>query len=101
MYDKINDINYFKLLIYSLINIINPIFDILICYYYSPFHQYVYDIISNSISLLIEHEFLIKNLIIVIINIYIFFVCFIRNYNFINLDKNTKKKFQKEEKSIE
>ena len=91
--DKIYEMNYLVLLIYSLTGVLNPIFDILVCYYYSPFHQCVCDIISNSLFLLTKHEFSITNLIFVIINI--FFSCVsseIIILQFCNLDKDTKKK---------
>ena len=82
--------------------IINPIFDILVCYYYTPFHQCVCDILSNFITLFfIRNQFIILYLIIGIINL--FFSCVsseIIILQFCDLDKNTKKNISERGKNI-
>ncbi len=73
-----------------------PIFDILICYFYSPYHQCVCDISSNFIFLDDETNLILKDLITGILNI--FFSCVASEIiilNFCELDKNTKKEIKK------
>ena len=75
-----------------------PIFDILICYFYSPYHQCVCDISSNFIFLFFDDEtnLILKDLITGILNI--FFSCVASEIiilNFCDLDKNTKKEIKK------
>ena len=95
LYNKIDSIdNKFKYSIAYLSGIILPIIDILVCYYYSPFHQCVSENLSTSISFLWdEKDNLIIEIIIGIINT--FFSCVsseIIILQFCDLEKNTKKK---------
>ncbi len=57
LYNKIDSIdNKFKYSIAYLSGIILPIIDILVCYYYSPFHQCVSENLSTSISFLWDEK---------------------------------------------
>ncbi len=101
------EINYFNFKIEGTYEIIKcilficsgisiPIFDILICYFYSPYHQCVCDISSNFIFLDDETNLILKDLITGILNI--FFSCVASEIiilNFCELDKNTKKEIKK------
>ncbi len=106
------EINYFnfkiegkneiiKCILFICCGISIPIFDILICYFYSPYHQCVCDISSNFIFLDDETNLILKDLITGILNI--FFSCVASEIivlNFCELDKNTKKEIKKRAGSI-
>ena len=108
------EINYFNFKIEGTYKIIKcilficsgisiPIFDILICYFYSPYHQCVSDISSNFIFLFFDNEIIpiLKDLITGFLNI--FFSCVASEIiilNFCDLDKNTKKEIKKRAESF-
>ena len=100
LYNKIDSIdNKFEYSIAYLSGIIIPIIDILVCYYYSPFHQCVCEILSNFIKVFRDWTDLIINIIIGIINL--FFSCVsseIIILKFCDLDKNTKKEISERAK---
>ena len=81
-------------------DIINPIIDILVCYYYSPFHQCVSENLSTSILYFWgETDDLIINIIIGIINLFFSSVSSeIIILKFCDLDKNTKKEISERSK---
>ena len=73
--------------------ILIPIFDILICYFYSPYHQCVCDIFSN---IFLRNSFELYDIIIGISNL--FFSCVASEIiilKFCDLDKNTKIEIRK------
>ena len=76
-------------------NITYPIFNILTCYIYSPFHQCISDNFGNYFELMI-YDFNIINALIGIINLFFSLVASeIIILKFCDLDKNTKIEIQK------
>ncbi len=72
-YNKLQDFEVYSFILYLIFNAIYPIFDILICYFYSPYHQALPDILGNFLNLILKGKLSnnwIINCIIGIINIF-------------------------------
>ena len=72
-YNKLQNLEVYPFILYFIFNVIFPIFDILICYFYSPYHQSLTDILGHFLkSILIGNNSnsSIINSIIGIINIF-------------------------------
>ena len=98
-------------ILYYISIIINPIFDILTSYYYTPFHQCLVDILGSFLNTFIiqiekrilndekdrqETDIFIQNTIIAIINVFFSGVLAeIIILNFCDLNKNTKREIEK------
>ncbi len=53
-YNKLQNLEIYPFILYLIFNVIYPIFDILICYFYSPYHQALTDILGHFLNLILK-----------------------------------------------